>query len=483
MNNFNLAIGGNYTNDNSSASSLIPGTGIVTFNGTGAQAIGGSSSTTFTNLEVNKTSGLLTLNTPANVSGTLTMTAGNIATRIITSVGPPVVSTTNLLTVGTSASAPGTIAWTSGSVLGPIKRWFAAGITNTNDASTIFPVGLSTKNRWAKLNFTSGLATGGSVIAEYKEGLTPVGDVVVNGTTTYLSYAGLPQDVNGQRITNYENEGYWEITPVNGEEGALSVTEYSLKLRGNSLSTVTSVPAMAQLRMIKSHNLTSWDNVGIGDNSGATGSPADFIITNTGMTGFSWFNIGSGTISWLPVELVNFAANCNENSQVDLKWSTASEQNSEKFIIERSRDLAQWEFVSSINAAGNSNYNIEYSTLDTDPFGGISYYRMVQVDNNGDEKIYGPISVACSENENSMIVFPNPTKGNFTVEISSSENISNAQIQITDLTGKVINERTTNILEGKSQFTFEGLDLQLGTYIINLNTGNGKINPVRVVVN
>ena len=56
-------------------------------------------------------------------------------------------------------------------------------------------------------------------------------------------------------------------------------------------------------------------------------------------------------------------------------------------------------------------------------------------------------------------------------------------MQITDLTGKVINERTTNILEGKSQFTFEGLDLQLGTYIINLNTGNGKINPVRVVVN
>jgi hypothetical protein len=185
----------------------------------------------------------------------------------------------------------------------------------------------------------------------------------------------------------------------------------------------------------------------------------------------------------LPVSLTSFAANCNEKSQVNIQWTTASEQNSQSFIVERSRDLADWQFVTIVNAAGNSNYNIDYSTIDTDPFGGVSYYRLVQVDLNGAETIYGPISVACAEAENGMVVFPNPTKGNFTVEISSSENISNAQIQVTDLTGKVINERTTNILEGKTQFTFEGLDLQLGTYIINLNTGNGKINPVRVVVN
>jgi hypothetical protein len=243
------------------------------------------------------------------------------------------------------------------------------------------------------------------------------------------------------------------------------------------------VAAMSQLRMIKSISHTSWDMTGIGTNTGATGGVSDLTITNTGMTGFSWFNIGSGQISWLPVELTNFAANCNEKSQVDIKWSTASEQNSENFIIERSRDLTQWEYVSTIDAAGNSNYNIDYSTVDTDPLAGVSYYRLVQADFNGTEKIYGPISVSCSDTENSIIVFPNPTKGNFTVEISSTEIFTNAQLQITDLTGKVINQRSTNILEGKNQFTFEGLDLQLGTYIINLTSVNGKINPVRVVVN
>jgi hypothetical protein len=200
------------------------------------------------------------------------------------------------------------------------------------------------------------------------------------------------------------------------------------------------------------------------------------------MTGFSFFNIGAGDITPLPIKLLDFSANCKLNL-IDINWATSTEQNSDKFIIEKSRDLNSWIAVGEVAAAGNSSSQLNYLLTDENAYNGISYYRMIQVDLNGAESIYGPISVSCSETENSMIVFPNPTKGNFTVEISSSENISNAQIQVTDLTGKVINERTTSILEGKTQFTFEGLDLQLGTYIINLNTGNGKINPVRVVVN
>jgi hypothetical protein len=490
-----LTVKGNWTNHGTFTAN--PGSSVV-FEGPGAKEIRGLTPTTFNNLTVNKTlGGSLTLQTPVIVAGTLTMTAGEIVTRI--SVTPDV---TNLLTVGTSAAtgSTGSITWTGGTVLGPIKRYFSE-VESLTQSSGIFPVGYLNlvsglvSNRNAQVNYTANLGTGGSITAEYKSGETPVDDIVIpnppGADIIYQNYSGLPAFVNGHMIQNYENEGYWEITPerdiFNQPVGDLNTAQYSLKLRGNNLSAVTSIPAMSQLRMIKSTSHTGWDNVGIGSYSfpadiDLTNGVSDFTITNRLMTGFSWFNIGSGQISWLPVELTNFAANCNEKSQVDIKWSTASEQNSENFIIERSRDLTQWEFVSTVNAAGNSNYNINYSTLDTDPFGGISYYRLIQVDNNGAEKIYGPISVSCSDTENSIIVFPNPTQGNFTVEISSTEIFMNAQLQITDLTGKIIHQRSTNILEGKNQFTFEGLELQLGTYIINLNSVNGKINPVRIVV-
>jgi hypothetical protein len=449
----NLEVYGNWTNNGTFTPDA---SATVKFLSTGAQSIGGASTTNFSNLLVDKASSTLTLNTPVVVTNTLTMTAGNIAT-----------TSANILTIGASTASPGSISWTSGSVVGPLRRYFSS-TANASQASGIFPVGLSTVNRYAQVNYTGGLTTGGTITAEYKAGSCPV------------LYAGLPNSVNGQMIQNYENEGYWEITP-NG--GNLNSATYSIVLRGNALSSVTSVAYMTKLRIIKSTSHTSWEMSGIGSNSGTTGGVSDFTIANTGMTGFSFFNIGSGNGNPLPVTMVNFAANCNDKSEVDVKWTTASEQNSENFVVERTRDLAQWEYVTTLNAAGNSNYNIDYSTIDTDPFSGVSYYRLVQMDNNGAETIYGPISVSCADAENSMIVFPNPTKGNFIVEISSDEDLSDAQLTITDLSGKVISSRAINLLQGKTQAIFDNQELQLGTYIIHLNSSNHNIQPVRVVVN
>jgi large repetitive protein len=343
--------------------------------------------------------------------------------------------------------------------------------------------------------------------------INPNGNDLGDVTATSYVDAGpvMTQACNTDVNPNYTSAALarrWVITPTTQPTTNVSVrfpfddTEFSA-LSTASTGTANGfddVFAIADLQMSKYNGTNendSWsDNCGTGvsanfmqTTSGAV-SGSSFVSTITGASfaefsipGFSEFWIlNSGEPSALPVEMVSFAATCNEK-EVEVKWTTASEHNSQDFMIETSRDLSNWITVGQVDAAGNSNQNIDYSILDGNPISGVSYYRMVLVDLDGVERIYGPISVSCSDTENSMIVFPNPTKGNFIVEISSSESISNAQIQITDLTGKVINERSTNILEGKSQFTFEGLDLQLGTYIINLKIGNGKINPVRVVVN
>jgi len=114
---------------------------------------------------------------------------------------------------------------------------------------------------------------------------------------------------------------------------------------------------------------------------------------------------------------------------------------------------------------------------------GISYYRLVQADNNGDEKTYGPISVPCMNGGNSITVFPNPAAKAFTVEISSLEHVEDAMIRIIDLTGKLISTHALNILEGKNQVVFEGESLQMGTYIVNLVSRENQFKPVRVVIN
>ncbi len=432
------------------------GTGEMVFQGNSSASVSGTFPATYMNLKINKPGSTLTLNTPVVVTQNLEMSAGNIAT-----------TASNLLTIGTAPATPGSIAWTSGTVVGPLRRYFS-GTASATQASGIFPVGLSTVNRYAQVNYTGGLSTGGTITAEYKSGVCPVG------------YAGLPNTVNGQLVQNYENEGYWSIAPTGGD---LNTATYSLILRGNALSTVASVPDMSKLRLIKSTSHTTWDNSGLGSHSAPIGGTADFTLSNAGMTGFSWFNIGSGNANPLPVTMLNFAANCNENSQVDVKWTTASEQNSQAFIVERSRDLAEWQYVTSLNAAGNSNYNIDYTTIDTNPFSGVSYYRLIQLDINAIETSYGPISVSCADAQNGMFVFPSPTNGDFTVEITADEDLIDSELLIIDLAGKIVSKRNINVLQGVTQAIFQNQELQVGTYIIQLNSSNHNIQPIRVVVN
>jgi hypothetical protein len=96
----------------------------------------------------------------------------------------------------------------------------------------------------------------------------------------------------------------------------------------------------------------------------------------------------------LPIDLISFTGECGGVENV-IRWVTASEQNSDYFIIERSNDLVNWDFVSKVTASGNSNYEKEYSIIDRDFPNGISYYRLRQYDFNGDNEVFDPISINC----------------------------------------------------------------------------------------
>jgi len=94
----------------------------------------------------------------------------------------------------------------------------------------------------------------------------------------------------------------------------------------------------------------------------------------------------------LPVELIYFEGSEYYSFNL-LKWSTASEHNSDYFRIERSTDGEKWESVGIKPASSNSNTKIDYSYLDSFDDFLIHYYRLVQVDYDGQYKMYGPISL------------------------------------------------------------------------------------------
>lgn len=209
-------------------------------------------------------------------------------------------------------------------------------------------------------------------------------------------------------------------------------------------------------------------------------SLANAQYVNFSIPSFSELYLHGATNSPLPVTLTHFSASCH--SEIQLKWSTASEQNSAQFMVEKSRDLIQWSFVSEVPAAGFSNYNIDYVQEDQNPWLGTAYYRLRQIDFNGDEKMYGPISISCTNEENQLTLFPNPSNGNFTVEINSTSTILQSELQIIDLTGKIVALRQLKISEGMNQVYFDQNQLETGMYILRLVENSDKFKPVRVLI-
>lgn len=408
---------------------------------------------------------------------TLTMTNGNIT----------VPDNINILEIGTNPSNPGLINWTGGSVIGPMKRWFGASINSTQE-SGIFPLGTSSGlNRYAQVNFTSAPAQGGYIIAEYKEGLpNTLYDESCepfdpnNFSISEVLWNGLPATIHGQLIENYEEEGYWDITPYdefgdNSSSIELNNTTYNLKLRGNNLSTAND---FSLVRLIRSPgpNHCTWE--GATAHVGSSGTNSDFTITSS-LTGFSWFNMGGGDNNPLPVELTSFNASC-EDEGIVLNWSTASENNSSHFDIEKSENGTDWRVIGSVQAAGNSAQDIHYSFLDSEKLNGANYYRLNQVDIDGNNKFYGPIQANC-ESEEYINSYPNPSKNEFNLLLKTKSNGS-ATLKIVDATGVIVSNKGIQLNDGINLFTIHE-KLNSGIYFIQILTDSGKVFSITHSVN
>lgn len=437
-----LSVSGNLKSPGS-----IVGTGTVKFIGSSTSTISGTGTVTLPNMEVSKTSANITVSTPLTVSLNLTMTSGNLN------------NSTNLIEVGTSSSSTGSIIWTSGTVTGPIKRWFASS-TNSTDASSIFPVGNSTTNRWLKINYTSAPSSGGWIKVQYKSGTASI------GTT------GLPLTISGQNISQLETEGYWEVIP-DSYSGSLATTNYSVILRGNNLPTITDVNTA---RIIKSPGSvhTSW--IADGTHSGTTGAFQDFTITNTGCSGFSFFNIGSSTSTGLPIELLSFSGECQDGGTI-INWETASEHNTSYFTIEKSRDGVIWNTIETTGAAGNSNQLISYSYFDKGTVG-VNYYRLNQADNDGVISHYGPISVSC-ESIGYFSTFPNPSGSSFNILINDERFVGNSTVEIVDEMGKNVFEKVVQVKAGINLIPIDNVDLKPGVYFITIVNEQFKTDIIK----
>ncbi len=185
--------------------------------------------------------------------------------------------------------------------------------------------------------------------------------------------------------------------------------------------------------------------------------------------GFSefWLN-GNLSASPLPVELTSFQANCTDDQKVELTWTTASEHNSSHFVVERTVDGAEWSQLATVQSAGNSNSLLTYSIIDSERSIETIYYRLTQVDFDGQTKVYEPVSINCGDinDKNSIRTYPNPSNSDFYIEVNSSQEVENVTLKILDSHGALLKSMDIKLNKGITLINLENNTFAPGMYYI-----------------
>lgn len=174
----------------------------------------------------------------------------------------------------------------------------------------------------------------------------------------------------------------------------------------------------------------------------------------------------------LPVKLTAFEAYIVEDSKVQLDWTTVSEINNDYFEIQKSDDGLNWLEVKKVYANGNSVETKKYSELDENPYYGISYYRLKQVDFNGVYDYSTERAVNFSGLE-IITSYPNPVDDYFTLVINSSYNV-NVSLQLYNSQGKSIIDKNLQLTKGFNRKRITVNNYSSGVYFVKVITSDGK---------
>jgi hypothetical protein len=172
----------------------------------------------------------------------------------------------------------------------------------------------------------------------------------------------------------------------------------------------------------------------------------------------------------LPVSLISFDVKCSKKTT--LTWSTATETNNDHFTLERSTDAENWEFVTKIPGAGNSNEILNYQFTDEKSLNGLSYYRLKQTDFDGRNETFSPVSVICSSAETTDIgLYPNPFKNELIIQYSNL-NQGKAQVKVYDMMGNIIVTRDVEVSPGNDNYILDLHTMADGLYNVEFTSGN-----------
>ncbi len=187
------------------------------------------------------------------------------------------------------------------------------------------------------------------------------------------------------------------------------------------------------------------------------------------------------TAGLLPIVLSKFNG-VQQNDDVKITWTTASEINVNYFEVEHAVDGQNFTKIGTVySVKQNSSELTNYNFLHSSPMNGINFYRLKQFDLDGKNKYTNIIPVQYrSSMVESLKINPNPVADELNMAITVSKN-ANISCKIYNADGRFVHSFSSAIFTGNNSIKTNVTKLPAGQYIAVILNNNERIAEARFV--
>lgn len=162
---------------------------------------------------------------------------------------------------------------------------------------------------------------------------------------------------------------------------------------------------------------------------------------------------------------------------VSLDWATTTDKEAHLFVLERSLDGKAFEKVRVVMAAQTTSLKHLYRAVDTQPWSGVTFYRIRAEDRNG-VMSFSPIrTVTLINDKTSFSIHPNPKDKESPLSIKTNWT-GNYTFNVYDSWGKLVYSQTC---KGVAELT--NINLTGGFYLYECKTPEERITGKLIVPN
>lgn len=206
--------------------------------------------------------------------------------------------------------------------------------------------------------------------------------------------------------------------------------------------------------------------------SSAVSGTNPYSISAENITSFSTFAVGSegSNFTILPVELLTFKVR-EDSENALLNWATLTEMNNEGFRIEKSLNGQHFTNIGFVKGAGNTNKKQKYIYLDKQ-FSTDSYYRLRQLDFDGETAFSEPVFLEKGKITPSFFVSSNPLSEKIMLRAAGDFNHEKeVSYRMISIEGKLLLVGNARLEAAETDLNKTLGKIGKGVYLLSLNGG------------